>query len=106
MFLKLLSYLHNSNVLHELFVDIKSKISADDFNQRKRKNIITLSGQIFSCTIEFLLMIYLILQIAYMNLVDPSVMPITILVSAFVISFSQFATSHEMRRFVMVNVFP
>ena len=79
---------------------MKDKISKDDFLQRKRKNVITLSGQCFSFFIEFLTSLFMIIQIAINDLGDTSVMPIVIITSSCIISMSQLWTSHESRRFI------
>ena len=77
---------------------MKNKISSDDLRQRKRKNIISLSGQVITFFVEFLTSMYIISCIQ--NLVDVSIFPILFITSTSIISVVQLCTSHELKRYI------
>ena len=79
---------------------MKNKITFDDLRQRKRKNIITLSGQVISFFVEFLVSLVIIANIFNQNLVDESLLPIVSITSTSVISIAQLWTSHELKRYI------
>ena len=79
---------------------MKNKISFDDLRQRKRKNIISLSGQAISFFVEFFLSIIVIANLFNQNLVDASLFPIVFITSTSIISISQLWTSHELKRYI------
>ena len=68
--------------------------------ERNKKNVITLNGQVSSFFVEFVTTIYTIVHITNNSALDPSVMPISLIVVFTLIALSQFLTSHEMKRFV------
>ena len=79
---------------------MKNKISFDDLRQRKRKNIISLSGQVISFFVEFFISMLVIANIFNQNLVDVSFIPILFITSTSMISISQLWTSHELKRYI------
>ena len=79
---------------------MKGKISNNDMQQRKRKNVITLSGQVISFFVEFLTSLFTVAQIFNSDMADPSVMPLVIIASTTIISMSQLWTSHECKRYI------
>ena len=79
---------------------MKDKISDDDFRLRKKKNIITLTGQVISFFTEFFASLLLILVMHNDLMVNASLVPIVRILSATVISISQFWTSHELKRYL------
>ena len=79
---------------------MKNKISSDDLCQRKRKNIISLSGQAISFFVEFFVSIIVIASLFNQNLVDASLFPIIFIASASLISMFQLWTSHELKRYI------
>ena len=69
--------------------------------ERKRKNVITLYGQVTSFVVEIVMSIYVIIHaLIYPSITDPSVMTINSIVTFTAIALTQFFTSHDMRRFV------
>ena len=77
---------------------MKDKISSDDLRQRKRKNIISLSGQVITFFVESLLSLY---AIAFsQNLIDVSIFPILFITTTSMISVVQLWTSHELKRYI------
>ena len=68
--------------------------------ERNRKNVITIYGQIASFVTELIGSVYIMIHVANESLTDPSVMPISTIIIFFFVSLSQFFTSHELRRFV------
>ena len=82
---------------------MRGKISGANLRQRKKKNVITLSGQVTSFFIEFLTTIFLMAQVLNNDLADPSVMPLFILTSATIISISQLWSSPELTRYIGLN---
>ena len=77
---------------------MKDKISSDDLRQRKRKNIISLSGQVITFFVEFLFPLY---AMAFgQNLIDVSIFPILFITSTSIISVVQLWTSHELKRYI------
>ena len=79
---------------------MKDKISSDNLYQRKRKNIICLSGQIISFFVEFFMSLVILMNIVNPACVALSVMPIIIILSFSLIAFSQLWTSHELKRYM------
>ena len=79
---------------------MKDKISADNLYQRKRKNIICLSGQAISFFVEFFITLIILLNIFSPDFVALSLMPIVIILTFSIISFSQLWTSHELKRYM------
>ena len=79
---------------------MKDKISSDDLRQRKRKNIISLSGQVISFFVEFFISILPFATIFSQNLVDTSLIPILFITSTSIISIGQLWTSHELKRYI------
>ena len=79
---------------------MKDKISENDFRLRKRKNIITLTGQVISFFTEFLTSLLLILVIHNDLMFNASLVPIVRILSSTVISISQLWTSHELKRYL------
>ena len=79
---------------------MKNTISSDDLYQRKRKNIISLSGQAISFFVEFFVSIIVIASLFNQNLVDASLFPIIFIASASLISMFQLWTSHELKRYI------
>ena len=77
---------------------MKNKISCDDLRQRKRKNIISLSGQVITFFVESLLSLYAI--VFSQNLIDVSILPILFITSTSIISVVQLWTSHELKRYI------
>ena len=80
---------------------MKDKISFDDLRQRKRKNIISLSGQVITFFVEFLISMYVLA--IYQNLFDLSelsIFPILYIASTSIISVVQLWTSHELKRYI------
>ena len=79
---------------------IKNKITDDDLRQRKRKNIIGLSGQVVTFFVEFFGSLIIIANIFNQNLINASVAPIINIVVTSIISISQLLTSHELKRYI------
>ena len=75
-------------------------ITEKTHTERNQKNVITLYGQVSSFFVEFTTTIYIIVHITNNSALDPSVMPISLIVVFTLIALSQFLTSHEMKRFV------
>ena len=67
---------------------------------RNRKNVITLSGQVISFTVEFFTSLLILVGIFIDDLADPSHQPILLIFASTIISCVQLGTSHEMKRFV------
>ena len=80
--------------------NMKDKISTDDLHQRKRKNIISLSGQVISFFVEFLTSIFILANIFNQDFADASFTPIVKIISTSIVSISQLWTSHELKRYV------
>ena len=79
---------------------MKDKITTDDLHQRKRKNIISLSGQVISFFVEFLTSLYILGIIFNQDLSDASLAPIVKITSTSIVSISQLWTSHELKRYI------
>ena len=79
---------------------MKHLISNKDLQQRKRKNVITLSGQVISFSIEFIVSLFTLAQVFNNDMADPSVMPLVLITSASIISMAQLWTSHESMRYI------
>ena len=87
--------------LHDKQIHQTGIITATMVLERKRKNVITLYGQITSFVVEIVLSIYIIIHVSVnQSIVDPSVFPISNIGSFTIIALAQFLTSHDMRRFV------
>ena len=83
---------------------MKDKISSDDLNQRKRKNISSLSGQVISFFIEFITSLIILANILNKDLILPSAAPIGNITSKTIISISLLCTSHELRRYIWFKI--
>ena len=79
---------------------MKDLISTNDLRQRKRKNIISLSGQVISFFVEFFTSLYVLGIIFNQDFSDASLAPIVKIVSTSIVSISQLWTSHELRRYI------
>ena len=80
---------------------MKNKITFDDLRQRKRKNIISLSGQVITFFVEFLISMHLIvINQNLFDLSDVSIFPILFITSTSIISVVQLWTSHELKRYI------
>ena len=79
---------------------MKHLLSSKDLQQRKRKNVMTLSGQVISFFIEFIVSLFTLAQVFNNDMADPSVMPMVIITSTSVVSMSQLWTSHESMRYI------
>ena len=87
--------------LHDVKTHQEGVITAKMVSERKRKNVITLYGQITSFVVEIVLSIYIMIHVSFnQSIVDPSVFPISNIVSFTIVALAQFFTSHDMRRFV------
>ena len=76
-------------------------ITTDMVKERKRKNVITLYGQMASFVVEIVMSFYVMIHaLIYPSITDPSVFTINSIVSLTMIALIQFFTSHDMRRFV------
>ena len=79
---------------------MKNKISSNELCQRKRKNIIGLSGQVISFVVEFctwmLTIAYTLIPIS----VDASLVPIIMAAFTSITSISQLWASHELKRYI------
>ena len=84
---------------------MKGKISKNDLHQRKRKNVIGLSGQVFSFFIEFLTTILLMVQVLNNDFFDPSVTPLLLTTSSTIISISQLGSSHEVMGYIKFKLY-
>ena len=84
-------------------IRMRDKISNNDFQQRKRKNIITLSGQLMSYFVELFGQFFLLAQIFNNELADPSVMALSFINVTTFISVSQLWTSHELMRYIRMK---
>ena len=73
--------------------------------ERNRKNVITIYGQIASFVTELIGSVYTMFHVANESLTAPSVMPISTIIIFFFVSLSQFFISHELRRFVRTLVY-
>ena len=69
-------------------------------HQRYKKNVITLSGQIITFIVEILCSIFILFQVIYFDLTDPSLMPLLVITVSSIISGTQFVSSPELRRYV------
>ena len=78
---------------------MKNKITFDDLRQRKRKNIISLSGQVITFFVELLFPLFAIMTFSQ-NLIDVSFFPILFITSTSIISVVQLWTSHELKRYI------
>ena len=92
-------------ILYHLYKHDKQKheegvITNDMVIERKQKNVITLYGQIASFVVEIVLSIYIIIHVSVTSITDPSIFPITNIVTFTIIALTQFFSSHEMKRFV------
>ena len=79
---------------------MKKYISSGDLCQRKRKNIISLSGQVISFFVEFFFSLFIIANVMNQNLVDSSLFPIFNIAISTIISICQLSTSHELKRYI------
>lgn len=79
---------------------MKEMISTENLQLRKRKNIITLSGQAFSFFLEFLGILLLITKYTNNDVVDPSLTPIIKISFSCIISLTQLWTSHELKQYI------
>merc|ERR1711893_297630 len=92
-------------LLYQLRIHDKQKreeniITSDVYLERKRKNVITLYGQMASFIVEIVMSTYVIFHaLINQSIADPSVMTINTIVTFSVIALTQFFTSHELRRF-------
>ena len=77
---------------------MKNKITFDDLRQRKRKNVISLSGQVIAFFVESLFPLLVIAR--SQNLIDVSIFPILFITSTSIISVVQLWTSHELKRYI------
>ena len=68
--------------------------------ERNQKNVITLFGQVTSFFVEFIVTVYIMVHITNNSSLDPSVMPISLIIASTLIAISQIVTSHEMKRFI------
>ena len=84
-------------------IRMKDKISSNDFQQRKRKNVITLSGQLSSFIVELIGQFFVLAQIFNNELADPSVMALSFINVTTFISVSQLWTSHELMRYIRMK---
>ena len=75
-------------------------LSSKDLQQRKRKNVMTLSGQVISFFIEFIVSLFTLAHVLNNDMADATVMPVVIITSSSVISMSQLWTSHESKRYI------
>lgn len=93
-------------LLYQLRIHDKQKrkeniITSDIYLERKRKNVITLYGQMASFVVEIVMSTYVIFHaLINQSITDPSVMTINTIATFTVIALTQFFTSHELRRFV------
>ena len=72
--------------------------------ERNQKNVITLYGQVTSFFVEYIICIYVIVHITNKSSLDPSIMPVSLIVASTLVAISQFVTSHEMKRFVQSDL--
>ena len=97
IYLWLLYQLH----IHDKQIYQEGIITSAMVLERKRKNVITLYGQVASFVVEIVMSIYVIIHaLIYPSITDPSVMTINSIVTLTAIALTQFFTSHDMRRFV------
>ena len=68
--------------------------------ERNRKNVITLKGQVICFVIEMAFAIYLFIHTANFSFAEASVMPISLIIGSTIISIVQISSSHEMMRFI------
>ena len=81
--------------------NFQHKIITESMRQeRNRKNVITLRGQVICFVIEMAFAIYLFIHTANFEFADASVMPITIIIASTIISIVQISSAHEMMRFI------
>ena len=85
-------------------IRMRDKISNNDFQQRKRKNVITLSGQLISYFVELFGQFFLIAQIFNNDLADPSVMAMSFIIITTIVSMSQLWSSHELMRYIRMKI--
>ena len=85
-------------------IRMKDKISNNDFQQRKRKNVITLSGQLSSFIVELVGQFFVLAQIFNNELADPSVMAINFIKYSTFVSLSQLWCSHELMRYIKMKI--
>ena len=83
---------------------MKGKISNNDMQQRKRKNVITLSGQLSSFIVELIGQFFVLAQIFNNELADPSVMAINFIKYSTFVSLSQLWCSHELMRYIKMKI--
>ena len=79
---------------------MKVLLSVDNLHQRKRKNIISLSGQVLSFCVEFFTSLFILANVFSSDLVDISLTPIVKITCTSIISISQLWTSHELKRYI------
>ena len=85
-------------------IHMRDKISYNDFQQRKRKNVITLSGQMITFFVELFVSFFLIAQVFNNDLADPSVMPLACITSSTIVSMYQLWSSHELVRYIEMKI--
>ena len=86
---------HNMKHLHEKI------INKTTFNVRKKKNIITLNGQLCIFTTRMSLSILVVItNILKIQVLEETVLPIIVILFPFVIAMAQVLSSHEMRRYM------
>ena len=85
-------------------IQMKDKITSNDFQQRKRKNVITLSGQLSSFIVELIGQFFVLAQIFNNELADPSVMAINFIKFSAFVSMSQLWSSHELMRYIKMKI--
>ena len=82
-------------------VNFKNKIITEDMRrERHQKNVITLKGQAAGFAVEMAYITYVAIHSSNFSLVDPSVMPISQIIGATMISVVNLLASHEMKRFL------
>ena len=100
VFGEIIIYIRLCYVLWNHDEGMKNKISSDDLRQRKRKNIISLSGQVISFFVEIFISVLPFATIFNQNLVDASIFPVVFITSTSIISVVQLWTSHELKRYI------
>ena len=97
---ELVIYIIIWHVLQKHDQGMKHLLSTMDLQQRKQKNVLTLSGQVISFFIEFIVSLFTLAHVLNNDMADPTVMPVVIITSSSVISMSQLWTSHESKRYI------
>ena len=105
MILPLVEFTIYTTIIWHLWKHDKRSVENQTITNRMRqdrtnKNVITLSGQAGTFVVEFVVTIYVIINVKYLSIADPSLMPIILTITNTVLSISQFVTSHELKRFV------